>query len=292
MCTLTLALVAALAFAGCNNAEPAGQSQPAGSLASATPGGTAPAQPGLETSPDGQGSKVTLLRVPNGGIQPQALADARGTLHLIYFQGEPAAGDLFYVRREPGQERFSDPLRVNSRPGSAIAIGTVRGGQLALGKGGRIHVAWNASGKVGPDGMLYTRSNDSGTAFEPERNLLQHTSVMDGGGTVAADEAGHVYVAWHALQAGSERGEAHRRVWVARSADEGKTFSGEAAAWAEPTGVCPCCSTRALDGRDGSVYVLYRSATADVNRDIYLLTSTDHGQRFKGARVHRWKVPG
>src|SRR4051812_46796195 len=89
------------------------------------------------------GSKVSVLRTPNGGIQPQAVSDAKGTLHLIYFKGEAGAGDLFYVRREAGQERFSDPVRINSEPNSAIAAGTVRGGQLALGKGGRVHVAWN-----------------------------------------------------------------------------------------------------------------------------------------------------
>ena len=35
---------------------------------------------------------VRLLRVPNGGIQPQAAVDGKGTIHLIYFKGEPGAG--------------------------------------------------------------------------------------------------------------------------------------------------------------------------------------------------------
>src|SRR5687767_6364611 len=115
-----------------------------------------------------QQTKVTLLRVPNGGIQPQALVDAKGDLHLIYFKGEAAAGDIFYVRRPAGQERFSDPIRVNSQPGSAVAAGTIRGGQIALGKAGRVHVAWNGSGKTktaSGTAMLYARLNDSGTAF-------------------------------------------------------------------------------------------------------------------------------
>ena len=67
-------------------------------------------------------SKVSLLRVPNGGIQPQAMVDRKGTVHLIYFSGDPRAGDIFYVRSVAG-ETFSAPIRVNSRPGSAIAIG-------------------------------------------------------------------------------------------------------------------------------------------------------------------------
>src|SRR4051812_21294759 len=75
---------------------------------------------------------VHLLQTPNGGIQPQAVVDARGMLHLIYYKGDPAGGDLFYVHREHGKDRFSEPLRVNSQPGSAIAMGTIRGGQLAV----------------------------------------------------------------------------------------------------------------------------------------------------------------
>jgi hypothetical protein len=237
--------------------------------------------------------KVKLLKSPDGGIQPQAAADEKGTLHLVYFKGEPGSGDLFYVRREAGQGQFSRAIRVNSRPGSAVATGTVRGGQLALGKGGRAHVAWNGSGKDAESrGMLYARLNDEGTAFEPQRNLMRETSILDGGGTVAADATGNVYVAWHGQKAGDDPQEAERQVWVARSADEGKTFAKEKPAWSEPTGVCACCSTRAFADTKGALYVLYRSATARVNRDIYLLCSTDAGGSFRGALVHRWKVPG
>jgi hypothetical protein len=38
--------------------------------------------------------------------------------------------------------------------------------------------------------MLYSRSNDSGTAFEPERNLMTRTFGLDGGGIIAADSTG------------------------------------------------------------------------------------------------------
>jgi hypothetical protein len=247
----------------------------------------------VETS--GAAARVTVLKTPNGGIQPQALVDSKGTLHLIYFKGEAGAGDLFYVRRPAGKQRFSNPIRVNSQPGSAIAVGTIRGGQIALGKAGRIHVAWNGSGKgkeAGSSPMLYTRLKDSGTAFEKQRNLMQDTSILDGGGTAAADDAGNVYVAWHALKAGGKRGEDNRKVWVARSADEGKTFSREVPAWTRATGACACCSMHAFADSKRSVSLLYRSANAGVNRDIYLLSSRDKGKSFRGVLLHKWKVPG
>jgi hypothetical protein len=274
-------------FADCNKLHPANEGQPAAAWTEqAEAQKPVPEFPTKDATSERAG-EVTLLRVPNGGIQPQAVSDAKGTLHLIYFKGDNAgAGDLFYVRREAGTERFSEPLRINSRPSSACAVGSVRGGQLALGKGGRVHVVWNG---VGTD---YARLNDSGTAFEEQRNLMRQTDIPDGGGTVAADEQGNVYVVWHGIRKGERAGEENRQVWIARSEDEGKTFSLEAPAWAQPTGVCPCCSTRAFADHRGTVYLLYRSATAKVNRDAYLLSSLDYGKSFQESLIHKWKVPG
>ena len=94
--------------------------------------------------------QVEVIRTPDGGIQPQAVIDVAGTIHLVYFKGDPAGGDLFYVSSKTTPLDFSRPIRVNSQPGSAIAIGTIRGAQIALGKGGRVHVAWNGSQKARP----------------------------------------------------------------------------------------------------------------------------------------------
>lgn len=243
----------------------------------------------------GGNGRVTLLRVPNGGIQPQVAVDGKGVVHAVYFSGEAMHGDLFYVRSENAGAAFSQPLRVNGRPGDAIATGNIRGAHMAIGKNGRVHVAWNGSQQAEPKGptnnapMLYTRLNDAGTAFEPERNLIQLAWGIDGGGAVAADSAGRVYVLWHAPQPGG-KDEASRRVWIARSSDDGKTFERERIAYDQPTGVCGCCGLDAFAGQRGSVYVLFRSATEMVNRDMYLLVSRDRGESFQGADISKWNV--
>ncbi len=239
--------------------------------------------------------KPTVLRTPNGGIQPQAVVDAKGTLHLIYFKGNELEGDLYYVTRAAGKDAFSEPLRVNSQASSAVALGTIRGGQLVLGKGGRVHVAWNGSGKAMPQApnksnpMLYARLDDAGKAFEPQRNLMQQSYLLDGGGTVAADDQGNVYVGWHATQVGTPQGEATRQVWVARSTDDGKTFAREKAAMAKTTGACACCGMRGFVDSKGVVHFLYRSVGGGT-RDIYMLSSKDQGKSFENALVQKWKV--
>ncbi|MGH9395610.1 MAG: sialidase family protein [Terriglobia bacterium] len=238
--------------------------------------------------------QVTLMRTPHDGIQPQALLDRRGVLHMIYFKGNPSAGDIEYVRRDPGAKDFSAPIRVNSQPGSAVAIGTVRGPQMALGRGGRICVIWFGSGQAKPRGLagmtpvLFSHLDDSGTAFVTQRNLMQYTKGVDGGLSIAAGQHGDVYAVWHAM--GEVPGEAHRRVYLARSTDNGKTFTREVSVSPASLGACGCCGMRAFVDARGTLYVLYRAAAGNIHRDMTLLVSTDRGHSFRTAHVSSWKL--
>jgi hypothetical protein len=179
-------------------------------------------------------------------------------------------------------------LPVNHTPGSAMAVGNIRGAQLAVGRQGRVYVAWNGVAPTGHLPMLFARLNDAGTAFEPERNVIAKAYGIDGGGSLAADDRGNVYVFWHAPVPGS-KGEQNRRVWIARSADDGANFQPEHIAFDSAIGACGCCGMKAYADAAG-VYVLFRSADQIVNRDIWLLTSADGGKSFKGTDVSRWNI--
>ncbi len=231
-------------------------------------------------------TEVNLLRVPEGGIQPQAAVDALGNIHLIYFSGEAQGGDISYVRLDADADSFSKKLRVNELPNSAMAIGTVRGPHLALGKGGRPHLTWmDATSEHEDKGMLYTRLNDEGTAFEKQRNITRTAFGLDGGGSIAADTLGRVWVAWHAGQEGEDT----RRVWVARSDDEGANFTTEERANPIESGACGCCGMRAFS--DGNqLYLLYRAASEMVHRDMTLLTSDARGGPVHQQIVHAWEL--
>ncbi|MGI8469894.1 MAG: sialidase family protein, partial [Pyrinomonadaceae bacterium] len=238
--------------------------------------------------------KVILLRAPDGGIQPQAAVDSKGIVHLIYYKGDAQAGDVFYVRLDGAGKSLAAPIRVNSQSGSAIAMGWVRGAQIAIGRGDRVHIIWNGSGTAEPRGigdsrpMLYTRLNDDGTAFELQRNLITWAGGIDGGGALAADREGSVYVFWHA-QAGG-KSDADSSVFVTRSTDDGRTFSREAKANPEQTGACGCCAMKAFIDRKGILYVLYRAAGENVNRDTTLLVSRDKGKSFESRTLALWKL--
>lgn len=227
-------------------------------------------------------AQVSVLRMPDEGIQPQAVVDKTGRIHLVYFKGPARAGDLFYVHKRADASKFSQPLRVNSKPGSAIAVGTIRGAQIALGKNARIHVAWNGAGT--PE-MLYTRLNNG--TFEPERNLLTWTGGLDGGGSVAADDKGSVYVTWHGSAPDNKQGEAGRGVYLAQSRDEGKTFDKEIQANPETTGACGCCGMKALVASN-RLHILYRAATKITGRDMTLLES--NGSNFTQRVVSKWTL--
>jgi hypothetical protein len=235
---------------------------------------------------------VSVIPTPNGGIQPQALVDEHGTLHVIYFKGTPSGGDLVYVRRPAVATAFSPPLRVNSEIGSVIATGTVRGGQLALGRNGWVHVAWNAAKPIEWNGakhtpMWYARLPPRATAFEPQRAIGEHTRHLDGGGSIAADTRGRVYVVWHA--AGLTDGETDRRIYVATSADDGQRFKAEEA-FAPDGGLCGCCQVETLAESAGRLHILYRAAGAGVHRDAMWMT-LEPKRASPAVRLQPWELP-
>jgi hypothetical protein len=237
--------------------------------------------------------QVELKRVPGGGIQPQVAADRYGAVHLVYFKGDPEAGDLYYSKSYDGL-KFSEAIRVNSVPGTAVAVGNIRGARIALGRDGFVFVIWNGSRKTGDpvlgrNPMLFTRLVPGARAFEPERNLIHTAYGIDGGGGIAADRNGRLYAFWHAPIPG-KKGEAFRRVWITRSEDDGHSFEPERVAWDNSTGACGCCSLNAYADSAGRVYVLFRSAEEIVNRDMYLLESIDHGVTFHGSDISKWKI--
>ncbi len=239
-------------------------------------------------------TQVLLQQAPEQGLQPRSVVDDQGVLHLIYFKGDPKAGDIFYVRRMPGAADFSTPLQVNSRPHDAMAAGSIRGGQMAVDAKGRVHVAWNGSTpstkvKEGMD-MSYARLEPGAKAFEKQLSLLHGSEGLDGGAAVAADAYNHVRVSFSISPPGNHKGEAGRAVFVARSNAGGKTFEKERQATQDPSGACGCCGMGSTFDKAGYLYIWYRAATGNTQRDSTLLVSRDLGQNFQRLPLQAWNL--
>ena len=225
---------------------------------------------------------VSLLRLPEGARLPRAAVDGKGTMHVVYFQGEPRAGDLLHVSRAAGAADWSEPRHVNSEPGTVVGIGPIDGGQIALGKDGRLHVTWF---KLGRTEFLYTRTDEAGTGFEPQFAIAAGEGV-EAGPSIAADRAGNVYVFWHT----GAPPDAGRSVFMTVSRDDGQTFSAAHPVSAETEGACDCCALHAMTDEEGAVYVSYRGAGENVRRGQRLLTSLDHGETFTDELIDLWEI--
>ena len=115
--------------------------------------------------------------------------DAKGNLHVLYFHGEAAGGDLDYVRRDTGKTEFSRPLQSipkkevlspSARYEAAISPSAKMGVCMFP---GMVHTEACQKIRLRAPPMLYARLNDQGTAFEPQRNLMTQSSILDGGGS-------------------------------------------------------------------------------------------------------------
>ncbi len=241
---------------------------------------------------------VKVERVPESGLQPSALVDSTGRVHLVYLTGDPKAADLRYVTRADAKAEWSSPVTVNSQPGSAIAIGTVRGPRMALGKDNSVHVLWNGSGQALPkvtesSPLLYSRLTSDRSKFEAQRALGGATRHLDGGASVAANGDGSVLVVWHAALPTPPPGgddETKRAIFVAQSDDSGTTFTAPRRIDVPGTGVCACCGLEAAFNPDGTAFALYRSAEGGSERGMVLLTSKDRGQSFTSRRLDEWNL--
>lgn len=238
---------------------------------------------------------VLTRRTPNDGIQPQAVLDERGAMHLVYFKGPAGGGDLFYVRADSADGPLSEPMIVNSESNSAVAAGTIRGAQIAVGRGGRVHVAWNGAKNVPGANypgapQWYSRLTDSSKAFEPQRNLITYAGGLDGGGSITADAQGVVRVFWHGAPATNTLGEPGRALFMATSRDDGKTFAAEAPVSPIGSGACGCCGMKAFGDRTGNVFALFRSAPTKMDRDELLIGSRDGGRSFQTLARSPWKI--
>src|ERR1051325_1184529 len=228
---------------------------------------------------------VEALHLPEHPLQPRiALQD--NSVHLAYLTGDPRRCDVQYRAWAKDGKTFSDPVRANSQPGSAVAVGTVRGCELAVEASGRVHIVWNGSDTALPrkqrsmteesSPVCYTHSDD-GKKFSAQQSVMQGSWALDGGASIAvltapsegvpgkpaepaSSTASRIAIVWHGADASKPAGEANRGVFIAWSNDHGQTFMAEARQPDASDGACACCGLHAFEDNTGRLGILYRRA--------------------------------
>jgi hypothetical protein len=247
---LTCALLCALACGGCTDVSPDG--------------------PRWEPAP----REVAL------GRSPELLVRASGEIAISYAAPAERGYDLLYVRSDDGGDHFSPPQRLNATPGAVLVHGE-SGPQLRGGHSGT-YAAWAED-----EGLQLAASLDFGASFQPPVRVVESTALP-----YFALGTGHggVYLAWLDSRDRATVPPGTMSLYVARSADRGKTFGTVRVAG----GVCPCCRPAVLASGQ-QVWVAWRHVFEEGARDIALARSEDGGQSWSEplrVAVDDWRIDG
>jgi hypothetical protein len=230
--------------------------------------------PSLASAGDSAG-KVTLVAIPGGGKPIVARTDKYGTVHL-----------LFDSENGPKYARSTDGITLSSaipvvRDGSRPAGLEFSAWDMAVGKGGRVHIAmstnaWKLKLPQEEWGFFYASLDPDASAFSPVRNINRKPSE---GFSLAADDLGNVTACWLS-----------DKLYANVSHDNGETF-GPNLEINSRYNPCNCCTTSAAYGEDGRLAVLYREETNN-ERDMYLVLWDQAQGKTTRTRVGRtpWKL--
>jgi hypothetical protein len=221
---------------------------------------------------------VTTVATPGGGKPVVARTDKEGAVHLLFDSTDGPK----YAKSTDGGSTFSAAVAVVNG-GSQPAGLEYSAWDMAMGKGGRVHVAmstnaWKLKLPKEEWGLFYASLDPDASAFSPVRNINRTPSE---GFSLAADDKGNVTACWLS-----------DKLYANVSHDDGETFAPfvELDRGYNP---CNCCTTSAAYGEDGRLVVLYREETRN-ERDMYLVLWDQAGGRTSRTRVSEtpWKLDG
>jgi hypothetical protein len=222
--------------------------------------------------------KVTTVTAPGGGKPVVARTDTERAVHLLF---DSADGPM-YAKSTDGGSTFSAAIPVLTERSQPAGL-EFSAWDMAIGKGGRVHVAmgtnaWKLKLPEEEWGFFYASLDPDALAFSPVRNINRKPSE---GFSLAADNQGNVTACWLS-----------DKLYANVSHDDGETFAPfvELDRGYNP---CNCCTTSAAYGADGRLAVLYREETRN-ERDMYLILWDQARGRTSRTRVSEtlWKLDG
>jgi len=221
--------------------------------------------------------------------RPVVAATVSGGLYLLSVEKTA----LMLRMSHDGGEHWM-PATTLSAPGSTVTTSAENAPQLAA-RGMYAFALWQQRSNEDTTQLLEAHSSGM-SAMPPVPTVVtdkpRTDSSYSGFATLAVAPNGDVYAAWLDGRDNTSASTGTFNVYLARSTDRGLTFHHNVKV---ATLACPCCRPSVAIAADGTVYVAYRHVYADNERDIAVVTSTDHGERF-GPPVRvandRWKLFG
>ena len=220
-------------------------------------------------------SRVIARTLPRPGGPVVAKTDADGAIHLLY---DSEDGPKYGKSTDDGVTFQAIPVLSEGSRKKGLKYS---GWDLAVGKGGRVHVAmgtnaWQLKLPREEWGYLYASLDPGSSQFSPVRNINHKPSE---GFSIAADDRGNVTACWLA-----------DKLYANVSTDNGETFAPfvEINPQYNP---CNCCTTSAAYGEDGRLAILYREETKN-DRDMYLVLWDQARNQSSRTRMSRtlWNV--
>lgn len=252
---------------------------------------------------------AVILGVPGHANATPSLAVSGRTVAAVWTASKDGVSNVYLAMSTDGGATFSDPRRVNDRPGDASANNEQPPRVVMSGTGAArvLTVMWSKRNE-GPqrsrrDVLRMTRSTDGGRTFAPAK--LTHDAAFTGARgweSLAAAADGSVHAVWldgrdadrkmaaMAQSGGAHKGQPPQDVYHGRIAPDGVVTEHVIA-----TGVCFCCKTAVAVDAKSTVYAAWRHIFPGSMRDIAFAKSIDGGARFSPpVRVSedKWELNG
>ena len=192
-------------------------------------------------------------------------------------------------------ETWSKAKRINRVSGGCIDDdNTTEGAVPAVGPKGQVYVAW-----AGPNGLTFNKSEDQGESWLNEETFIDS---MPGGWDLdvpgiyranglpitkcdlsTAQTNGTIYVNWTDQRNGLDDTD----VWLAKSTDEGETWSKPIRVNDDLPGKHQFFTWMDIDQTNGYLYFVFydRRNYTDNMTDVYLAISKDGGKTFENKKI-------
>jgi len=247
-------------------------------------------------------SAIKVSADGSNAAEPAVAALPNGDTLVVWVEhGEKTADVLARTFDRSGHAK-GDTVRVNNDAGAAKAW---RGDPptVAVTPDATVYVGWTASIPNEQGTTLYvSTSRDGGKSFEQAIKVNDDAEPASHGmHSLAADDSGHVYVAWldeRYLSAHREpemhhdsmsQAEPNAELYFSESSDGGRTFSANRKV---AENACPCCKT-ALALKGDQLVIGWRQVLPGGFRHISIVSSPDGGATFAAPVVvadDKWKI--